>query len=473
MDSTSSPAGSTTARGTGSIDGPRRRNGRGHMANVVVITMVTAVGGFLFGFDNGAISGATGFIQDRFHLTPGGLGWVTSSIVVGCVIGVVIAGRLSDVVGRKKVMLGTALVFLVGACGEALAPTSGWLVFFRILVGIGIGTETTVAPLYIAEVAPAAVRGRLVSFNQFFNTIGNLVVFAVSAVIAHVNSEAWNIDQGWRWIFALGVIPAVAFFLMLFLVPESPRWLARKGRSDEALTVLEHVNATPEDARSELTAIEGALSQEHAGLRELLAPALRRMLVVGVGVALFQQITGINAIFYYAPEVFRTAGFGSDGAMMSTVLIGVVLVVATLVSMRLIDRVGRRALLLVGSTAMTVLLAGTGMVFRAAHPNAALLLVLILAYVGFFAVSFGTVAYVIISEIFPTRVRGVAASVATFALWGGNYLVSQFFPVLVDGIGASGTFFLFAGICLLALVFTATLVPETRGRSLEDLAPTG
>lgn len=439
----------------------------------VGLAVAAAVGGFLFGFDNGAVSGATGFIQDRFHLSPGGLGWVTSSIVVGCIIGVVFAGRLSDVVGRKKVMLGTALVFVVGACGEALAPSSGWLVFFRILVGIGIGTETTVAPLYIAEVAPAAVRGRLVSFNQLFNTIGNLVVFAISAVIARSNSEAWNISQGWRWIFALGVIPAAAFFLLLFLVPESPRWLVRKGRSDEALTVLEHVNATPDAACSELTAIQGALAQEHAGLRELLAPALRRMLVVGVGVALFQQITGINAIFYYAPEVFHTAGFGSDGAMTSTVLIGVVLVVATLVSMRLIDRVGRRALLLVGSAAMTLLLAGTGLVFRSAHPNAALLLFLILAYVGFFAVSFGTVAYVIISEIFPTRVRGVAASVATFALWGGNYLVSQFFPVLVDGIGASGTFFLFAGICLIALVFTATLVPETRGRSLEDLAQTG
>ncbi|MEW2544680.1 sugar porter family MFS transporter [Streptomyces sp. NPDC047002] len=445
------------------------RPSTGHMRSVLLITFVTAVGGFLFGFDNGAISGSAGFIQDRFHLGPGGLGWVTSSIIVGCIAGVVLAGRLSDAVGRKKVMLAIAVVFVAGAIGEALAPSSGWLVAARILVGVGIGTETTIAPLYIAEVAPARVRGRLVSFNQLFNTVGNLVVFTVSALISRMNSEAWNISTGWRWTFAVGVVPAVAFFLLLFLVPESPRWLARAGRRAEALAVLHRINASPAEAEAELAAIEDASGAPGARLRDLLTPRLRKTLLIGFGVALFQQITGINAIFYYAPEVFRSAGLGSDDAMSSTVLIGVVLVLATLLSMWLIDRVGRRSLLLVGATAMTVLLAATGTVFRAAHPEGPLLLVLILGYVAFFAVSFGTVAYVVISEIFPTRVRGVAASVATFALWGGNYLVSQFFPVLVSGIGSSATFYLFSGISLLALAFTAVLVPETKGRSLEEV----
>ncbi|MFI6348678.1 sugar porter family MFS transporter [Streptomyces sp. NPDC050560] len=451
------------------MDSGSARQGSGHMRNVILITFVTAVGGFLFGFDNGAISGSAGFIQDRFGLGAGGLGWVTSSIIVGCIAGVVIAGRLSDVVGRKKVMLATAAVFVVGAVGEGLAPSADWLVAARILVGIGIGTETTIAPLYIAEVAPPSRRGRLVSYNQLFNTIGNLVVFSISALITRAHSDAWNTSDGWRYTFAMGVVPAVAFFLLLFLVPESPRWLVRRGRRDEGLAVLRRITPTPSAAERGLAEIEAALRERSAGLRDLWTPRLRRTLAIGFGVALFQQITGINAIFYYAPEVFKSAGVGSDDAIASTVLIGVVLVAATLLSMWLIDRVGRRSLLLVGASAMTVLLACTGLVFRAEHPNGPLLLALILGYVAFFAVSFGTVTYVIISEIFPTRVRGVAASVATFALWGGNYLVSQFFPVLVSDIGSSATFLIFAGVSLAALAFTVVLVPETKGRSLEEV----
>ncbi|MFC9617647.1 sugar porter family MFS transporter [Streptomyces sp. NPDC056723] len=447
------------------------RPSAGHMRSVIVITGVTAVGGFLFGFDNGAISGTAGFIQDRFGLSAGGLGWVTSSIIVGCIIGVVIAGRLSDAVGRKKVMLGTAVVFLVGALGEGLAPNAELLVAARILVGIGIGTETTIAPLYIAEVAPAHLRGRLVSFNQLFNTVGNLVVFSVSALIARASSDTWNTEQGWRYIFVIGIVPAVVFFGLLFLVPESPRWLIRQGRTDEGLEALRRISPTRPDAEAERAGIEASIAIEgsRTGVGDVFAPRFRKTLVIGFGVALFQQITGINAIFYYAPEVFKSAGLATNDAMSSTVLIGVTLVAATLVSMWLIDRVGRRTLLLTGATAMTVLLAAIGLVFRNTHPSAPLLLALILGYVAFFAVSFGTITYVIISEIFPTHIRGVAASIATFALWGGNYLVSQFFPMLVEGIGSSSTFFIFSGISLLALLFTHALVPETKNRSLEEI----
>ncbi|WP_255946000.1 sugar porter family MFS transporter [Streptomyces odontomachi] len=443
----------------------------GSTASVLLITCVTAVGGFLFGFDNGAISGSAGFIQERFGLGPGGLGWVTSSIIVGCIIGVVIAGRLSDAIGRKRVMLATAVVFVVGALGEAFAPSSELLVLARIIVGIGIGTETTIAPLYIAEVAPARIRGRLVSFNQLFNTIGNLVVFTVSAFVARSNGDAWNVDRGWRYTFGIGVAPAVLFFLLLFLVPESPRWLVRHGRRQDGLAVLRRINPTASQAQAQLAVIEESVAREGTGatVRDVLAPRFRKTLLIGFAVALFQQITGINAIFYYAPEVFTSAGLETNDAMSSTVLIGITLVAATLVSMWLIDKVGRRTLLLTGASAMTVLLACIGVVFREAHPSAPLLLALILGYVAFFAVSFGTVAYVIISEIFPTHVRGVAASIATFALWGGNYLVSQFFPVLVDGIGSSSTFFLFSAVSLLALVFTVRFVPETKNRSLEEV----
>lgn len=445
------------------------------LRTVVLITTVTAVGGFLFGFDNGAISGSVGFLQERFALTPAGVGWVTSSLIVGCIIGVVIAGRLSDAIGRKKVLLLTAAVFFVGALGEALAPNDTVLVLARILVGIGIGTETTVAPLYIAEVAPARLRGRLVSFNQLFNTVGNLVVFSLAAVIANLGTAAWNVDYGWRVVFAAGLVPAVVFVLLLRLVPESPRWLVRRGHEAEAVRVLERLNPSTEAAAARLDEIRSTLAPDpgdrtaRSELRELLRPSLRKALVVGFLVALFQQITGINAIFYYAPEIFKTAGLPTTEALSSTVLIGVVLVSATLVSMWLIDKVGRRTLLLVGAAAMTVLQAAIGTVFLADAPNGPLLLALILGYVAFFAVSFGTVAYVLISEIFPTRVRGAAASVATFALWGGNFFVSQFFPILVDGIGSSATFYLFAGICAVALVFVIALVPETKGRTLEQI----
>lgn len=441
---------------------------------VVLITTVTAVGGFLFGFDNGSISGSVGFLQERFDLTPAGVGWVTSSIIVGCIIGVIIAGRLSDAIGRKRVLLITAAVFFVGALGEALAPNDAVLVLARILVGIGIGTETTIAPLYIAEVAPARLRGRLVSFNQLFNTVGNLVIFALAAAIANANTQQWNVDYGWRVIFATGLVPAVLFILLLRFVPESPRWLIGKGRVKEAIRILERLNPSRHVAAAQFEEIRSTLPVAEDGKRsselsELLKPSLRKALLVGFLVALFQQITGINAIFYYAPEIFKKAGLPTSEALSSTVLIGAVLVAATLISMWLIDKVGRRTLLIVGAAAMMVLQAAIGTVFLAEQPNGTVLLLLILAYVAFFAVSFGTVAYVIISEIFPTRVRGAAASIATFALWGGNFFVSQFFPILVDEIGSSATFYLFAGVCAVALLFVLTLVPETKGRTLEQI----
>lgn len=468
MNNTSAP---TDSPGITPSDSGNSHTNTTYLRTVVLITLVTAVGGFLFGFDNGSISGSTGFLQERFDLTPAGLGWVVSSLIIGCIIGVITAGRLSDAIGRKKVLLITAAIFLVGALGEALAPNDTTLVLARILVGIGIGTETTIAPLYIAEVAPAKIRGRLVSFNQLFNTVGNLAIFSIAAVVAQANTEEWNIEYGWRIIFAAGVVPAVLFILLLRYIPESPRWLISRGRDQEALTILQKLNPTNAIAATQLDEIQQTLGTKtgESELRELLNPTMRKALVVGFFVALFQQITGINAIFYYAPAIFKSAGLPTNDALSSTVLIGIVLVTATLVSMWIIDKVGRRTLLIVGAAAMTVLQTAIGAVFLAPVQNGVVLLLLILAYVAFFAVSFGTVAYVLISEIFPTRVRGAAASVATFALWGGNFFVSQFFPILVDSIGSAATFFIFASICALALTFVLLAVPETKGRSLEQI----
>ncbi|MEX0566455.1 sugar porter family MFS transporter [Raoultella terrigena] len=440
------------------------------MRNVLLISIVTAVGGFLFGFDNGSISGSVGFLQSKFTLDANGIGWVTSSIIVGCIIGVALAGPLSDAVGRKKVLLLTALIFIFGVLGQAMATSAEMLVWFRILVGVGIGVETTIAPLYIAEVSPAHIRGRLVSLNQLFNCVGNLAIFSIAAIIASSASEAWNIEYGWRVIFATGIAPAAIFLILLAWVPESPRWLLRKGHDAKGLEVLRKINPDEATARQQLAAIQAALQNEsQSRLSELFTPRLRRALIVGFCVALFQQITGINAIFYYAPEIFKTAGVDVSGAMSFTVLIGLTLVVSTLLSMWIIDRVGRRSLLIFGSIGMTIALTCIGMLFRASEAHITLLLLSILAYVAIFAVSYGTVAYVIIAEIFPIQVRGVAVSIATFALWGGNFFVSRFFPVLVENISAAGTFFIFAATSAVALIFVLTMVPETKGKTLEEI----
>ncbi|WP_435948123.1 sugar porter family MFS transporter [Dryocola sp. BD586] len=440
------------------------------MRNVLLISFVTAVGGFLFGFDNGSISGSVGFLQSRFALDANGIGWVTSSIIIGCIVGVALAGPLSDAIGRRKVLLLTALIFIFGVLGQALASSAEMLVWYRILVGVGIGVETTIAPLYIAEVSPAHIRGRLVSLNQLFNCVGNLAIFSIAAVIASSASEAWNIEYGWRAIFAAGIVPAIVFLFLLIKVPESPRWLVRKGRHEAGLAVLRKINPDENAAREQLETIKTALQSENPSrLSELLKPRLRKALIVGFGVALFQQITGINAIFYYAPEIFKTAGVDVSGAMSFTVLIGMMLVVSTLVSMWIIDKAGRRTLLIFGSVGMAATLGGIGLLFRSTEAHTTLLLVLILAYVAIFAVSYGTVAYVIISEIFPISVRGIAVSIATFALWGGNFFVSRFFPVLVENISAANTFFIFAGIAVIALIFVLAMVPETKGKTLEEI----
>ena len=440
------------------------------MRNVLLIAVVTAVGGFLFGFDNGSISGSVGFLQSKFELDADSIGWVTSSIIVGCIIGVALAGPLSDAIGRKKVLLLSALIFIFGVLGEALATSPEMLVWFRIIVGIGIGVETTIAPLYIAEVSPAHIRGRLVSLNQLFNCIGNLAIFSVSAIIASYASEMWNIEYGWRVIFASGILPAILFLMLLVWVPESPRWLVRKGRTEQGLNILRKINPDEATAREQIEAIKHTLQNEGTSrLRELFSPRLRRALIVGFCVALFQQITGINAIFYYAPEIFKTAGMDISGAMSFTVLIGMTLVIATLVSMWIIDKVGRRSLLIFGSAGMAVTLSCTGILFRASETQTTLLLICILAYVAIFAVSYGTVAYVIISEIFPIHMRGIAVSIATFALWGGNFFVSRFFPVLVENISAANTFFIFAGISVIAFIFVVAMVPETKGKTLEEI----
>jgi MFS transporter, SP family, arabinose:H+ symporter len=443
---------------------------RAKASAVVLVSVITAVGGFLFGFDNGSISGSLTFLEDRFHLSAAGSGWVTSCLTLGCIVGVIVAGRLSDLVGRKRVLVVVAAVFIIGAIGEAAAPNTVFLVVARILVGIGIGLETTVAPLYISEIAPARIRGRLVSFNQLANCVANLVIFAVSAVVTAVNSQAWNVDYGWRLIFIIGIIPAILLVSLLRFIPESPRWLVQQGRMEDARVALDKLTSTDEDARTSLESIRSALDvEEKPRIAELFQPRYRRTLTITTVVALFQQFTGITAVFYYAPQIFKSAGFGGNASIQSTVLVGGALVAGTVLSLWIIDKVGRRTLLIWGSVIMAVLLGGIALLFTSDHPNGPLLIALLLAYVIAWGCSFGTVSYVLPGEMYPTRIRGLGSSASVLSQWVCTFLVSEFFPIMVAGIGSAITFGIIAVMSVLALVFSVLFVKETKGRTLDEL----
>lgn len=437
---------------------------------VMLIAAITSIGGFLFGFDNGSISGSIGFISTKFGLNPASMGWVTSCLTVGCIIGVIFAGRLSDLIGRKKVLVIVASLFIIGAVGESLSPNVLLLVLSRVLVGIGIGLETTVAPLYIGEIAPARIRGRLVSFNQLFNCIGNLVIFCVSAAVISFHAEQWNVDYSWRVIFMIGVIPSIILIICLRFIPESPRWLVQQGRIDEARASIARLVSDKDAVEDQLKTINVSIAtEEKPKISEIFEPRLRRRLMIVTVVPFFMQFTGITAVFYYAPEIFKKAGFGTSAAVQSTILVGGALVVGTLLSVWIIDKAGRRPLLLFGSIGMTFLLGAISVLFTQAHPNGPALIVLLLAYVVVWGVSFGTVSYVLPGEMFPTRIRGLASSANTMSQWIFTFVIAQFFPILVDRFGSTITFAGLAVFSLLAFFFCMAYVPETKQKPLEQL----
>lgn len=437
---------------------------------VMLIAAITSIGGFLFGFDNGSISGSIGFISTKFGLNPASMGWVTSCLTVGCIIGVIFAGRLSDLIGRKKVLVIVASLFIIGAVGESLSPNVLLLVLSRVLVGIGIGLETTVAPLYIGEIAPARIRGRLVSFNQLFNCIGNLVIFCVSAAVISFHAEQWNVDYSWRVIFMIGVIPSIILIICLRFIPESPRWLVQQGRIDEARASIARLVSDKNAVEDQLKTINVFIAtEEKPKISEIFDPRLRRRLMIVTVVPFFMQFTGITAVFYYAPEIFKKAGFGTSAAVQSTILVGGALVVGTLLSVWIIDKAGRRPLLLFGSIGMTCLLGAISVLFTQAHPNGPALIVLLLAYVVVWGVSFGTVSYVLPGEMFPTRIRGLASSANTMSQWIFTFVIAQFSPILVDRFGSTITFAGLAVFSLLAFFFCMAYVPETKQKPLEQL----
>ena len=447
-----------------SKEGSPQKAGADTKGYVYLATAISALGGLLFGYDVGVISGAILFIKQEFSLSPTMEEIVVSSVLLGSLAGAAIGGVLADRLGRRKLLIVTAIVFGCGAIGAALAPGTATLVTARLVAGMAIGIASFVAPLYISEISPVAIRGKLVSINQVALTCG--------IVISYLIDYAFAGSQAWRWMFAMAVVPAVAFGTGLMFIPNSPRWLVARGHTDQARAVLKEIRS-PDEVESELGQIGQSVSQQKGTWSELLSPLLRSAMIVGVGLAIAQQVTGINTVIYYAPTILKFAGMSSaPAAILASVGVGVVNVLLTLVAMQLIDRVGRRPLLLVSLAGMAVSLFVLGLAFSLPQFSSSLAWIAIgslMVYVGSFAVGLGPVFWLILSEIYPLGIRGRAMSVGTIANWGANLIVALSFLTLTQVLGKPVTFWLYGGVTIAAWLFAFFLVPETKGKTLEQI----
>jgi len=433
-----------------------------------LICAVAAFGGLLFGYDTAVIAGAIGYLQVKFELSPMLTGWAASSAIWGCVFGALFSGALSDKYGRKKVLLLSGLLFTLSALGSAVPDNLTQFVMARFIGGLGVGSASMLSPLYISEIAPAKIRGMLVTLYQLAIVFGINIIYIVNYLIANTHDQVWNVQLGWRYMLGSEGIPAILFFILLFFVPESPRWLVKENRSDEALKILNKING-PEETHQILKEIKEAVNEEKGSFLDLFKPGIRKAMVVGSVLALFSQVTGINAIIYYAPEIFKQVGFGSESALFQTMIIGFVNMLFTLVAIRFIDYWGRRTLLIWGISGMVSCLLGMGMFFYFEITIGPLLLLFILGFIASFASSLGPIPWVLISEIFPTKTRGTAMSFSIVILWLGVVLITQFFPVLLSLFGGAFTFWIFMINALILLIFTLIFIPETKQKTLEEI----
>jgi MFS transporter, SP family, xylose:H+ symportor len=437
------------------------------------ISIVATLGGLLFGYDTAVISGAIGFLRAHFELDTIQMGWAASSALVGCMAGAAAAGTLSDRFGRRTMLIISAVLFAVSGIGCALPRTIVEFNIYRIIGGIGVGFASMLSPLYIAEVAPARIRGRLVSVNQFAIVTGMLVVYFVNYFIALQGNDAWNVEVGWRWMLGSESLPAFIFLAGLFAVPESPRWLVKQGRRQEASRILARVDGE-QMAGEELSRLDGLLKQEPGTLADLFRPGLRRVLALGIALAVLQQVTGINVFLYYGPEIFKHLGNETNAALLQTVIVGAVNLTFTIAAVLVVDRLGRKPLMILGSAGMGISLTFLGL---AAYLQKTELWVLtfMLTYIASFAIAIGPVTWVLLSEIFPTKVRGRAMAIATLLLWLANYIVSQTFPILDEHPFLVATFhhgfafWLYAAMCLVLIFVVWRWVPETKGKTLEEI----
>lgn len=428
------------------------------------ICLIVALGGLLFGFDTAVISGALQMIKDQFELSTAMEGWLVSSGLVGCIIGVLFTSMLSDRIGRKKTILLSAAMFLVSAVGCAFPATVSQLIFFRMVGGIGVGMASVISPMLIAEFAPAAHRGRMIAYYQLAITVGILAAYFSNALIVAVPMDG----EKWRTMFLVMALPSIAFLLLLSKTPESPRWLVSKGKTDLARQVLLRLRL-PEQAEKELQSMVDAAGKRLQSNRSLLDPALRLPLFIGIVLAVFQQFSGINAIIYYGPKIFEAASKDGGNSMLFQTILGAVNLLFTFVAIKTADKYGRKALLKWGLTGIVLSLLSCGFLFFINFTNPILVLILILIFIASFAFSLGPVTWMIINEMFPTDVRVKAVSICTLALWVANFLVGQFFPWLLEVTGAAITFWIFAACSLVNYFFSVRVVKETSGKSLEEM----
>jgi len=438
------------------------------------ITLVATLGGFLFGYDTGVISGSGTYFKEYFDLAPAMHGFVVSSALIGCMVGSFLSGIISHRLGRRNSLILTGLLFLVSAIGSALPETVNELVIYRLLGGVGVGLVSAIAPVYIAEISPSHIRGKLVSVNQLAIVMGFLVVFFVNFFIQDPVDVGWNVDKGWRWMFASESVPALLFILLLFFVPRSPRFEVMNKRDQNALKILTRINGI-ESARIELAKIKESFQINESSLSWFKHPKLIKILTIGIGLAVFQQITGINAILYYGNDIFKSVGAGDNAAMLNQIVIGGAMVLFTGLAIFTVDRFGRKPLLLGGTIGMaiTILLFGF-LVFQEIWSSWSLIALVL--YVAFFSFSQGPIVWVYISELFPNRIRNSIVAIAVFFQWLSNYLVSQTFPIMADENGylfkefrGAFPFWMYGFFCILAVFFIWRLLPETKSKSLEEM----
>lgn len=440
---------------------------------VTTICIIAALGGLLFGYDTAVIADAIGFLSAKFTLSDAMKGWAASCILIGCMLGVLIAGFLSDWLGRKRTLIFAGVLFFITSLFCAKAESLSEFATFRILAGVAVGIVSLGSPIYIAEVSPARIRGRMVSVNQLAIVGGMLITYFVNYYIAAGKPEIWNVETGWRWMFGIGVFPSLIFIFLLLFAPESPRWLTKNGREDEAMNILKNVDGA-EYAEIELQSIKSAIAMEKDSISLLFSRSLFRVLLIGIALAILQQVTGINVFLYFAPEIFKQLGSGTDAAMLQTIVVGFVNVLFTIIAIWSVDKLGRKPLMIIGAAGMCVSLISMGIAAQTQkHPT--WILVFILGYIACFALSVGPVTWVILSEIFPTRVRGRAMGIATVFLWGADFLVTQTFPMidsnpwLVEKFNHAFPFYLYGFMCIILILVMILLVPETKGRTLEEI----
>ena len=454
-----------------------------NLGYLVFLSVVAALGGFLFGYDTAVISGTIAQVTEQFGLDALQQGWYVGCALIGSIIGVLFAGILSDKFGRKSTMILSAILFSTSAIGCAVSTDFNQLVIYRIIGGVGIGVVSIISPLYISEVAVAQYRGRLVSLYQLAVTIGFLGAYLVNYQLLgysmsnpDVSTGWWNlvfVSEVWRGMLGMETLPAIMFFIIIFFIPESPRWLILKGKEEKATNILERIYTSSKEALFQLTETKSVLSSESKSeWKLLLQPGIRKAVIIGVCIAVLGQFMGVNAVLYYGPSIFENAGLSGGDSLFYQVLVGLVNTLTTVLALVIIDKVGRKKLVYYGVSGMVIslILIATYFIYGESWGISSIfLLVFFLFYVFCCAVSICAVVFVLLSEMYPTRVRGFAMSIAGFALWIGTYLIGQLTPWMLQNLTPAGTFILFAIMCVPYMLIVWKLVPETTGKSLEEI----